>query len=153
MADALRFRTVLESSGKTSTGFEVPESVVAELGGGGHPKVVVTVNGFTYRSSVARMGGRHLVGVSAERRAAAGLTAGDELDLEIALDTAARTVELPEDFAAALDAEPAAKAFWEKVSPSNQGWHVLQVTGAKKAETRAARIARSVAMLREHRAR
>jgi hypothetical protein len=153
VADTLRFRAALESTGTTTTGFEVPETVVAELGGGGHPKVIVTINGYTYRSSVARMGGRYLVGVSGQRRAEAGVQAGDDLDVEIALDTAPREVAVPDDLAAALDADADAKAFWETLSHSKQSWHVLQVTGAKKAETRAARVAKSVAMLRERRAR
>jgi hypothetical protein len=144
MADRLSFRAELESSGKTTNGFEVPESVVEELGGGGHPKVAVTVNSYTYRSSIARMGGRYLVGVSAERRAAAGLQAGDVVDVEVELDTAPREAELPADLAAALDAEPVAKAFWETLSHSKQQWHVLQVTGAKKAETRAGGISNAV---------
>jgi hypothetical protein len=131
----------------------VPEAVVDELGGGGHPKVAVTVNGYTFRTSIARMGGRYLLGVSAERRATAGVQAGDVLDVEVELDTAPREAELPADLAAALDAEPAAKTFWGTLSHSKQQWHVLQVTGAKKVETRAARVTKSVAMLREHRAR
>jgi hypothetical protein len=149
----MRFRAELESTGKTTTGFEVPESLVDELGGGKHPKVEVTVNGHRFRTSIARMGGRYLLGVSAERRDAAGVQAGDVLDVEIELDTAARTAEVPDDLAASLAADPTAKAFWDTLSYSKQQWHVLQVTGAKKAETRAARVARSVAMLRERRAR
>lgn len=153
MSERLSFRAELESSGKTAAGFEVPETVVDALGGGGHPKVAVTVNGYGFRTSIARMGGRYLLGVSAERRAAAGVRAGDVLDVEVELDTAPRETELPGDLAAALDAEPTAKAFWATLTHSKQQWHVLQVTGAKKPETRAARVARSVAMLREHRAR
>ena len=99
------------------------------------------------------MGGRYLVGVSAERRAAAGVRAGDLLDVELALDTAARDVEVPDDLAAALAAEPDATAFWDGLSYSNKSWHVLQVTGAKKPETRAARVVKTVAAMRERRVR
>jgi hypothetical protein len=150
---AAAFRAELESGGGTTTGFEVPESVVEELGGGKHPKVNVTVKGYTYRTSIARMGGRYLVGVSAERRAAAGLQAGDVLDVDVELDTAPREVEMPADLAAALEADAVAKAFWATLTHSKQSWHTAHVTGAKKAETRAARVAKSIAMLREHRAR
>jgi len=126
---------------------------VAGLGGGGRPKVVVTVNGVEWRGSIARMGGAYWLGVSAERRAAAGIAAGEVLDVEVVLDTAVREVEVPADLASALDAEPAARAFWDGMSYSNKSWHVLQVTGAKAAETRARRVAKSVAMLLEGRAR
>lgn len=149
----MRFRAELESTGKTTTGFEVPGSVVDELGGGKHPKVTVTINGFTFGTSIARMGGRFLLGVSAERRKEASVAAGDVLDVDVELDTSTREVELPADFAAALAADPAARAFWGTLSYSKQSWHVLQITGAKQAETRVNRIAKSVAMLREHRAR
>ena len=149
----MKFQTMLEASGRTATGFEVPPAVVEALGAGKHPKVTVTVNGFTYRSSIALMGGRYLIGVSADRRAAAGVQAGDPLDVELALDTAVRDVEVPEDLATALAAEPDAKAFWDGLSYSNKSWHVLQVTGAKKAETRDARVVKTVAAMRERRAR
>src|SRR4051812_35054881 len=80
------FRAELQRSGGTTTGFEVPEEIVTGLGGGGRPKVVVTVNGYEFRSSIARMGGRYLLGVSAERRAAAGVEGGQVLDVEVTLD-------------------------------------------------------------------
>ena len=131
----------------------MPDSVVEELGGGGHPKVVVTVNGFTFRTSIARMGGRYLLGVSAERRMEADVAAGQVLDVGVELDTGPRTLEVPEDLASALAAVPRAKEFWDTLSHSKQSWHVQQVTGAKKAETRVARIEKSVAMLSEGRAR
>lgn len=149
----MKFQTMLEASGRTATGFEVPPAVVEAIGAGKHPKVTVTVNGFTYRSSIALMGGRYLIGVSADRRAAAGVRAGDPLDVELALDTAAREVEVPDDLATALAAEPDAKAFWDGLSYSNKSWHVLQMTGAKKPETRAARVVKTVAAMREGRAR
>ena len=149
----MRFSGELQATGGNTTGFRIPGTFVDELGGGGRPKVVVTVNGYTFRSSIARMGGEYWLGVSAERRADAGVKAGDVLDLDIALDTAPREIEVPDDLAAALDADPAAKEFWATLSFSNQRWHAEQITGAKKAETRAARVAKSVAMLRDRRAR
>ncbi|SFB42986.1 protein of unknown function [Amycolatopsis marina] len=149
----MRFQAELESTGKTAAGFEVPESVVEKLGGGGHPKVTVTVNHFAFRTSVAKMGGRYLLGVSAARREEAGIETGQVLDVDVELDTAPRETEVPGDLAAALAADLNAKAFWDTLSHSKQSWHVHQVTSAKKAETRAARVAKSVAMLREGRAR
>lgn len=149
----MRFRAELLSTGKTTAGFEVPEPVLEELGGGRHPKVAVTVNGYRFRTSIARMGDRYLLGVSSQRRAEAGVAAGDVVDVEVVLDTAPREIEVPEDLAAALAAEPAAAEFWNTLSYSKQQWHVLQITGARTAETRARRPARSVALLREHKAR
>jgi hypothetical protein len=149
----MRFRAELTATGGNTAGFPVDDEVVTALGGGGRPKVVATVNGFEWRSSIAKMGGIYWLGVSAERRAAAGIAAGEVLDVDVVLDTAVREVEMPADFAAALAAEPAAQNFWESLSYSNQSWHVLQITGAKAAETRARRVEKSVAMLREGRAR
>lgn len=149
----MKFSAELESSGKNTAGFRVPESIVEDLGGGKHPKIVATVNGFTFRTSIASMGGRYMFGLSADRRREAGVHVGEVFDVDVELDTAPREVEVPEDFASALESDPAAKTFWETLSYSNKSWHVLQVTGAKKAETRAARIGKSIAMLREGRAR
>ncbi|RSM58427.1 hypothetical protein DMB66_29625 [Actinoplanes sp. ATCC 53533] len=149
----MRFRGELRSTGGNTAGFQVDDEVVAALGGGGRPKVVVTVNGFEWRSSIARMGGDYWLGVSAERRAAAGIAAGEVLEVEVVLDTAVREVEVPADLAAALETDPGAKAFWDGMSFSNKSWHVLQITGAKAAETRARRVARTLAMMAERRAR
>jgi Bacteriocin-protection, YdeI or OmpD-Associated/Domain of unknown function (DUF1905) len=150
----MRFRTILQQSGRTATGFEVPEDVVAKLGAGKRPAVRVTLNDrYTYRNTVAVMSGTYMIGVSAEHRAAAGVQGGDELDVDLELDTAPRTVDVPEDFAAALDAEPAARRTFDGLSYSNQSWHVLQVTGAKAEETRRRRIEKSVAALKEGRIR
>jgi hypothetical protein len=149
----MKFTGELQATGGSTTGFRITDAFVDGLGGGGRPKVVVTVDGFTFRSSIARMGGAYWLGVSAERRAAGDLRAGEVYDLEIGLDTAPREIEVPADLAAALDAAPAAREFWGTVSASNRRWHVEQVTGARKAETRAARVAKSIAMLSEGRAR
>lgn len=151
---AVTFRAELEQAeGKSATGFPVPDAVVDELGGGRHPKVAVTVNGYAYRTSVSRMGERYMVPLSAERRTAAGVQAGDVLDVAIELDSAPREVEVPDDLAAALAAAPAASTFWDTLSYSARSWHVLQITGAKKPETRANRVRRSVELLSQGRAR
>jgi hypothetical protein len=149
----MKFEAELESAGKTAAGFQVPADVVEGLGGGGHPKVVVTVDGYTFRTSIAKMGDRYMFGVSGDRRQESGIEVGKVHRVELELDTAPRQVEVPDDLAAALAAEPAAKAFFDGLSYSKQSWHVFQVTGAKKAETRQARVDKSVAMLRDGRAR
>lgn len=149
----MQFRGELESTGKNTTGLRIPDEFVAALGGGNRPKVAVTINGHTFRSSIARMGENFWLGLSAERRTETGTKAGDVLDLEVELDTAPREVDMPVDFAAALDAEPAAKEFWATLSYSNQRWHVEQITGAKQEQTRTNRIAKSVDLLRSGKAR
>lgn len=145
----MRFRTTVEQSGKTATGIEVPSTVVEGLGAGKRPPVRVTINGFTYRSTVASMGGRFMVGVSAENRAGAKVAGGDIVDVDIELDTAPRVVELPKDFAAALKKDAKARKTFDGLSPSNKGWHVSSIEGAKTDETRQRRIAKSIAALRE----
>ncbi|MEO7665214.1 MAG: YdeI/OmpD-associated family protein [Candidatus Limnocylindrales bacterium] len=149
----MRFRTTLLTTGKTAAGMEIPPEVVASLGSGKRPPIRVTINGYAYRNTVAVMDGRFMVGVSAEHRAAAGVSGGDILDVDIELDTAPRVVSIAADFAAALDAEPAARVTFDGLSYSNQSWHNLQVEGAKSPETRQRRIAKSVEALREGRIR
>jgi hypothetical protein len=149
----MKFRTQIELGGKTATGFEVPADVVEALGRGKRPPVTVRIGEHEYRSTVAVMDGRYLLPLSAENREAAGVTAGDEVEVELELDTAPREVDVPDDLARALDAEPEARRTFDGLSNSNKKWHVLQVTGAKSDETRARRIAKSVATLREGRPR
>lgn len=147
----MRFRTVVELGGKTATGLPVPEEVVAALGGGRRPAVQVTVNGHTYASSIGSMGGRHLVPLSAENRTAAGVAAGDEVDVDLTLDTSARAVPVPDDLAAALAAEPPASTFFEGLAPSHRKEWVRWIEEAKKPETRTARLERTLTALREGR--
>jgi uncharacterized protein YdeI (YjbR/CyaY-like superfamily) len=99
------------------------------------------------------MGGASMTSLSAEHRAAAGVAGGEEVDVDIDLDTAPREVSVPADFAAALDAEPEARRTFDGLSYSNKSWHVLQVEGAKTEETRQRRIAKSVDILKQGRAR
>lgn len=149
----MRFRTVIELGGKTATGFQVPLEVVEGLGRGKRPAVVVRIGGYTYRSTVAPMSGAFYLPLAAEHREATGVAAGEEIEVEVELDAAPRTVDVPDDFAAALDAEPQARTFFDGLSVSNRKWHVLSVDGAKTDETRQRRIQKSVAMLRDGRAR
>lgn len=141
----MKFTTVL--LGTTTTGIEVPPDVIDALGKGKKPPVVVTVNGYTYRNTVAVMGGRYMISLSAKNREAAGVAAGQEVDVELELDTAPREVVVPEDFAAALAAEPKARAFFDGLSYSQRSWFVLGIEEAKKPETRANRITKAVERL------
>jgi hypothetical protein len=149
----MRFHTTILQSGKTATGIRIPDEIVEGLGAGKKPPVRVTINGYTYRSSVALMGGDYMVGINADNRAGAGVAGGDDVDVDIELDTAPREVSVPAELAAALDAEPAARRTFDALSYSNKSWHTLQVEGAKTDETRQRRIARSVEILREGRPR
>jgi hypothetical protein len=130
-----------------NTGIEVPADVVEALGAGKRPPVVVDVNGYRYRSTVAPMGGMFLIPFSAERRRESGIGGGDAIDVDLVVDTAPRIVEVPDDLRAALDASPGAAAAWAALSYSNQKAHVTSVLGAKAEQTRARRIAAVVTKL------
>jgi hypothetical protein len=149
----VKFRAKVETSGKTTMGFQVPPEIVEKLGAGKRPPVLVTINGYTYRSTVAPMGGVFMMGLSAENRAGAKVTGPGVIDVDMELDTAPREVTVPPDFAKALAADPAARRTFDGLSFSNKSWHVLQVQGAKTDETRQRRIAKSVEALREGRIR
>jgi hypothetical protein len=148
----MRFDATLEQSGRTATGIEVPAEVVDALGSGRKPAVTVTINGYTYRSTVASMGGRYMLPVSAEVRGEAGVAAGDELAVDVELDTAPREVAVPDDLTAALDADADARRFFDGLTYSNKRRIVLSVEGAKTAETRTRRIEKAVASLRDGKA-
>lgn len=146
----MKFRTTLFLAGKTATGIEVPSEIVEALGAGKRPAVTVTINGrHTYRSTVAPMGGKFLIPVAAEQRAAASIEAGEEIEVELSLDTAPRVVEVPEVLQQALDADAPAKAFFEGLSNSHKRRHILAIEGAKTPETRIRRIEKALEMLRE----
>ena len=91
----MKFNSTVELGGKTATGYEVPEEVVTGLGGGKRPKVRVTINGYTYRSSIAPMGGKFMLPISAENRAGAGVQAGDQIEVEVEIDNEPREVNVP----------------------------------------------------------
>lgn len=150
-ADRVRFRATVELARKTATGVVVPAEVVERLGSGKRPAVRVTINGHTYRSSVAAMGGQFLLPISAEVREHAGVAAGDEVEIELAPDAAPRTVSVPPDLAEALGRHPDAKRFFDGLAYSNQRWYALWIEGAKKTETRTARVTKAIEMLREGR--
>src|SRR5436190_23580300 len=137
----MRFRTTVELGGKTATGIPVPEDVVAALGSGKRPAVRVTVGGHSYRTTVASRGGRFFVPLSADNRSAAGVAAGDEVDVDIEPDTESREVTVPSDFADALAHEDTARTFSDALSYTDRKEWVRWVEEAKRAETRAGRVA------------
>jgi len=143
----MEFRTELESTGGTTTGFAVPASVVEALGAGRRPKVAATVLGYTWRTSIASMGGRFLLGASAAVRDAAGLTAGELYTVAVEVDAAPRSVEVPDDLGAALAASAPAASAWQALTYSRQRQLAEAVLAAKKPETRARRVATTVEQL------
>ncbi|MEU1972943.1 YdeI/OmpD-associated family protein [Microbacterium sp. NPDC019599] len=134
----MRFETTMLLMGN-NTGIEVPPDVIEALGGGKRPAVAVTVNGYEYRSTVGVMGGKSLIPFSSDKRAATGIQGGDAITVDVELDTAPRTVEVPADLAAAL-AEAGVRDAFDKLPPSHRKAHVTSVESAKAAETRARRV-------------
>jgi hypothetical protein len=149
----MRFQATVLLNGKTATGIEVPPEVVEGLGSGRKPPVRVTIGGHTYRTTVAPRGERFLISVSAENREQAGVSAGDEVQVEVVLDTEPREVTVPSELAAALAKDANAKRFFDGLSYSQKQGYVLPIEQAKTAETRERRIAKAVGMLQEGRKR
>ncbi len=145
---SVTFQTTLSSFGN-NTGIEVPPELIEELGSGKRPAVLVNVNGFEYRNTVGVMSGKYLVSVSAAVRKETGLSGGDPIDVTLTLATEPREVDVPHDFRAALDGEPAAAAFFSGLSNSLQRYHIDLINGAKAQETRDRRIAKAVALFLE----
>jgi hypothetical protein len=145
----MRFRATILQSGKTAAGIEVPASVVAALGSSKRPPVRATINGFTYRTSVASMGGKFMLGVPPEFREGAGVVAGDVVDIDLELDTEPREVSIPPDFAAALARDARAKRTFDAMSYSNKRRLLISIEGIKSPDARERRIAETVAMLAE----
>ena len=144
----MNFRSTVLLEGKTATGIVVPPEVVAALGTSQKPAVSVTIGGHTYRSTIAKRGERFLLPLSAENRSAAGVAAGDDVEVTVELDTAPRVVEVPTDLAALLKADPAANAAYEALSFSAQRGLVEPIGQAKTDETRQRRIDKAMTTLR-----
>lgn len=143
------FRTELFAAGGNNVGIVVPDDVVAAFERGKRVPVLVTIDGgYQYRNTIASMGGRFLISFNAETRKATGRGAGDEVEVRLDVDDAPRVVEVPEELAAALATDPAAKAAWEKLSYSHQRAHAESITKAKAADTRERRVAKVLEALK-----
>jgi hypothetical protein len=144
----VKFRSTVELGGKTATGIPVPDEVVAALGSGRRPAVKVTLGGHTYQTTVAPMGGRFFVPLSAEHREAAGVAAGQDVEVEIVPDAGPRELELPADLADALASDDQARAFFEGLSFTHRKEWARWIEDAKKPETRQTRLTRTIELLR-----
>ena len=142
----MEVRTTVELGGKTATGLRVPDDVVEALGSGKRPPVQVTVGGYSYRTTVAPMGGAFFVPLAAEHREAAGVAPGEQVDVRIELDSAPREVAVPDDLAEAMD--DAARAHFDGLAFTHRKEWVRWVEEAKRPETRATRITKTVEGLR-----
>ncbi len=140
------FKTVILQNGN-NTGIEVPPAVVEKLGAGKKPPVVVNIKKFTYRSTIATMGGKFLIPVSAAIREQAGVKGGESLEVRLELDDQPREVALPADFEKLLNKHPEAKKFFESLSYTNKQRHVLPIGQAKTDETRQRRINKAISDL------
>jgi len=144
----MTFRTTIELGGKTATGFAVPDDVVAALGAGKRPAVRVMVGQHSYRTTIASMGGRFMIPLSAENRGAAGVTASDQVDIHIEPDTGPRDVAVPADLADALAHEQPAREFFEALAHTHRKEWARWIEDAKKPETRARRLTATLDALR-----
>jgi hypothetical protein len=142
----MKIKTKIVQTGN-NTGIEVTEQQLGKLAGGKKPLVVVTLNNYSYRSAVGKMGDKFMIGLSAENRKNAHVKGGDTVEINIELDTAPRTVELPIDLLSAFDKNKLAKANFEKLAPSKKKAIVLSINDAKTEETRAKRITKAIEQL------
>ena len=139
------FTTTLLQNGN-NVGIDVPEDVVLGFGAGKRVPVNVTVNGHTWRSTVAVMGGKYLVGVPKDHRAAAGVAGGETHEVTLEHDAGPRTVEVPEDLATAL-AVAGLRDRFDALAYSHRKEHVRAIEDAKTEATRERRIAKAVEKL------
>ncbi len=146
-AEPLRFpATLQQAEGKKATGIVVPAAVIEELGAGKKPPLRVTLNGYEYRTTAGVMNGQSMIPVSAAVRDAAGVAAGDAVDVGLVVDSTPRTVDVPADLATAFVANPAAKSFFDTLSNSIQRYHVDSINGAKSADTRQRRVDKAIGL-------
>jgi uncharacterized protein YdeI (YjbR/CyaY-like superfamily) len=143
-AGQLHFRTKILTAGKTATGIQIPDEVIAALATGRKPAVKITINGFTYRSTVAVMNGRFMVGINAENREKAKVAGGDVVDVRIELDTEIREIAVPKDFQEILVRSPRVKAAFDGLSYTKRRVIVEGIVGAKTVETRERRIEKAI---------
>ena len=144
----MKFRTVVEPP-EPMRGLEVPPEVVESLGEGKRPPVKITINAHTWRSRVAIMRGRYLLGLSNANRQAAGVQIGQRIEVDLELDHDPRIIIEPADFVSALEADPVARAAYDRLPDGRKREHVRAINSAKKPDTRQRRIAKALDTLRD----
>lgn len=149
----LTLTTRLEPRGPAAAVVLTDDQVTAIGEGPKRFPVAATINGYTWRGSVARMGGEFLLGLSKAVREAAGVQAGDEVTVTIGLDAGPREVDVPPALAAALDADPPARAAFDKLAYTHRKEFARWIAEAKRDETRDRRVQQAVTMIREGRTR
>lgn len=142
----MKYEAVVEPLGR-GAGVEVPTLVLESFDAGKRPKVVITINGHSWRSGIVPLGGRYYVGIGARSRDACGIVTGDSVDVDLVLDTEPRTVDLPEDLASALERDPHAREAYHRLPYGKQRGLVITIERAKAADTRQRRIAEAIASL------
>ena len=147
-----RFRAKVLLAGKTATGVEVPAKVVEALGSSRRPLVPVTINGHTYRNAIAVMDGKYMLGINSDVREAARVKAGDQIEVDVELDTEKREVEVPPELKKALTRDAATRKYFESLSYSKKVALVNPIANGKTAETRERNLAKAMAALQARRA-
>ena len=142
----MKFKATILQTGN-NTGIPVTEEILEKLGGGKKPLVVVTINGYSYRSAVGKMGDKYMISLSAENRKNANVKGGDTVEVSLVLDIEPRVIEVPKDLQKALDNSKTAKIIFEKLAPSKKKAMVLSITESKTEETRLRRIAKAIETL------
>jgi bifunctional DNA-binding transcriptional regulator/antitoxin component of YhaV-PrlF toxin-antitoxin module len=144
MSEKQTFKVLLEKDENIdATRITIPFDVEKTFGARRVP-VKVSINGADYRSTIFRMGGKFLLVIPKRFRHAAGVTGGEMITVELERDEELRVIIPPEDFAAALEANSRAKRAWEKLSYTHQREYVMAIEDAKREETRARRIAKTI---------
>jgi Bacteriocin-protection, YdeI or OmpD-Associated/Domain of unknown function (DUF1905) len=145
---SIRFTRELLARGPAAA-FVLTDDEVAEVGEGAKRfPVEATVNGYTWRTSVARMRGEYLVGLNREVREGAGVQAGDTVEVALELDAAPREVDVPPALAAALAGDDAARAAYEKLAYTHRKEFARWIAEAKREETRERRVTQALEMLK-----
>lgn len=139
-------RCVVLTATGNNTGIVIPAELIEQLGARRRPALLVNVNGYEYHSTVGVMGGRHMISISAAVRRDTGVKGGDPIHVVLTVAEGPREVVVPDDFAAALKAEPTAERFFATLSNSLQRYHVDNINAAKATETRQRRIDKAVAL-------
>ena len=143
----MKFMTKIFQAGN-NTGIELSEKMIETLGEGKKPLVIVTLNNYTYRSAVGKMGEKYMISLSAENRKNANVKGGDLVEVILELDSAPRTVDVPEELKNELDKNKIAKANFEKLAPGKKKAIVLSIADAKTEETKLRRIEKIIETLK-----